>query len=393
MAFTVGLNSCKKQEVISAEAELSSQYDALLSSRMTAFEVFTLDYNTIFNHVKSNLSGTFELNLNIPAHPEWNFTCTEDDMSGLFAEDFKAYEIQEGNRLVEVQLPEMIVLEAYSDVSTVPSVMSFSIGRMEAMIFIGEEEYYLEPVFNYDQNAPEDVYVLYRASDAFVTENPVCTDGAADQRTGVSHGGGQKTNVNCWKVEITYLGDYQFYNSWSSNKSTNSWNWMHNRWLYGMKRYYQYNGYPLDWLKKTAYLYTTSNSTPSSYSDKNAFIAECSAFYNYSWYNEGDCNMFWTGYNVSGVWGKADGIGRMCGYPAKAFAFGEKMPTTTQSNNLMAHEVGHSMACYHDNSINNFMHSNYNNWNSYAMGQNAQDDLTDHFLNYGGSCLDVDDCD
>jgi len=162
---------------------------------------------------------------------------------------------------------------------------------------------------------------------------------------------------------------------------------MYWRFYYGNKRYNAYNNVGLDWRLRSAYLYSaysSRNYNPKTKSNKTTFVQECSAFYNYSWYNKGDVNYFFTGDDVEGVIGKADGIARMCNQPSRAFSFGEWRSSTYQAQNLMAHEVGHTMGCSHDLSSNNFMNKYSSKWNT-TIGTNARGNIL-WYLGYN-TCL------
>jgi len=374
------IGSCAKDEI---KTDNQNDYESLMNKHLKNYEIITIDYDQAFNEAIKKPTSYVSLNLNIESHPDWEFKVKNDDLDQYFAPDFKMIEIGSGDRHIEHEMHEVYAMEGYLKKPDQQVIVTFGLGRMEAIITDGVDEYSLEPLFNYDQNAPKDQYVLYKGIDV-IDNNYNCTTEKGDS-TNEEDKSSLRNAAGIWKVNLTYLGDYQFYQKYYN--TSNAYNYMYWRFYYGNKRYNAYNYIGLNWQIRSAYLYSWSGSAnynPKTASNKTTFVRECSDFYNYSWYNEGDVNYFFTGDDVSGVIGKADGIARMCNNPSKAFSFGEWRASTYQAQNLMAHEVGHTMGCHHDLSSNNFMNTYSSKWN-YTIGVNARHNINWYLNN--NTCL------
>lgn len=378
LIVTLMLAACSKPGTTDNE---ESPYEVVLNKHFKNYEIVTIDYDKIYDQARIQSSSYISVNLNLEAHPDWNFQMKNDNLDQYFAPDFEMIEIGENDVQTKHQMHEVYAMEGFLKSSDQKVIMTFGLGRMEAVIVDGENEYSIEPLFNYDQSAPENLYVLYKGSE-LLDNNYTCDN---EENASTNHLGDSRAVSNPWKVYLTYVGDYQFYQKYYNY--SNASNYMYWRFYYGNKRYNAYNNVGLDWRLRRSYLYSSSGSAnynPKTKSNKNTFINECSAFYNYGWFVEGNVNYFFTGDNVVGVLGKADGIARMCNQPSKAFSFGEWRSSTYQAQNLMAHEVGHTMGCSHDNSSNNFMNASYSKWNT-SIGSNARGNIL-WYLGYN-TCL------
>ncbi len=369
---TIIVSSCTKDE-FNNENEFS-QYEALLSKSISDYEIVSIDYNKYFEMARKIPSNYIEVDLELDQHPDWKFKMKGDDLKKYFADDFKFIVIGENESETEQQLPEMYAMEGYFQTPEQQVLLTFSLGRLEGLINVGDKEYSIEPLFNYDQNAPNNLYVIYEVENLLIDNMP-CLDDVSfqnpkDDNSTLNHNG-----TKTWKVYITYLGDYQFYQKFYN--TTNAGNYMYWRFYYANKRYHAYNNVNVEWKLRTGYLYSwygSRNYYPRTTSNSATFVRECSKYYYYNWYNEGDANYFFTGDNVAGVHGRADGIRTMCHQKNRAFSFGEYNSSTYFAQNLMAHEVGHTIGMYHDQSSNNYMHKWSNYWNT-TLGINARANL------------------
>lgn len=393
LAASVFFTSCEQEETLpdlSQNQMKQQQIKTELDKSLKDYELIELDYAKHFDHVKKRLNSTFTINFEFPSQPDWEFTLIKDDISDMYSKDFKVYEITADEQLIERKLHDISAYQGRLKNAMQDSYFTFALGRLEGSIIDENgEEYYIESLINYDKTAEPNQYVMYKAKDVIILKDAICTqDKKAPEGSYDGNINMEKSNY-CWITEVTSLGDYKFYNKFGNNWN-NTINWMWNRWYFAAKSYWQYNGYPMNWTLKALYQYTFPNSIPSTYWNGTTFVQQYNDYHYYSWYNQGDVNMLWTGYDVSGVWGQADGIGQMCKSPTRSYCFGEKMPNNWYSNNLMSHEIGHSMGMYHDDSSNNFMHSWYQNWNN-SLGYYAWNNLNWH-LYYYNYCLGVGIC-
>lgn len=380
LAIALIYSSCAKPNSSSAD----DIYHEELSKSLSDYEIFSLDYEAVFSVAQNKPNSPVQINLNIPSHPKWEFNMTNDDLTQYDEEGFQAIEIGENSTQTVIQEAERFALEGNLNQNNLKSYLTFSLGKMEALIQDEGNEYWIQSLSNYVPEAPANLYVIFNGKDEFV-EGTVCgTDEKSDDPP--SNIGSIRATPK--KINITYLGDYQMYQKF--NNTTNAYNWMYWRFYYANKRYNSYNSIPFNWIRRRAYLYSWSGSAnynPKTKSNKQTFVDECSAYYNYSWYVEGNVNYFFTGDDVTGVWGKADGISRMCSDASQAFSFGEVGTKTASATsqtyfgqNLMAHEVGHTIAASHDNSSNNWMNSWYKDWNT-TCGTNAKANFNSKYGN------------
>ena len=383
MAIAIMYSSCTKSDMVNSE----DIYQGELSKDLKDYELFTLDYESIYSIAKNKPQSAVKINLNIPSHPDWELTMKDDDLKQYDEPGFEAIEIGINDMHTVIQEPERFALKGNLLESERNSFLTFSLGKMEGIILEGEVEYSVQPLTNFISNAPKDLYVIFDGRDEIVEGN-VCSN---HEVTTGEQIGAQTRGIK--DIYITYLGDYQMSTKFST--STACYDWMYWRFYYANQRYNPYNSIDFKLIRRTAYLYTSSGSAnypPKTTSNSATFVDECSGFYNYSWYNEGDINYFFTGDNVTGVWGRADGLSKMCSDPSQAFSFGEVGTGTTSGTsktyfgqNLMAHEIGHTIAASHDQSSNNWMHQTYTNWNT-SCGTNAKSNFW--WKNFWGSfCL------
>jgi len=383
MAIAILYSSCAKPDAANSE----NLYHDQLSKDLRNYEIFTLDQESLLAIAQTKPQTAVKINLNIPSHPDWELTMVDDDLKQYDEPGFQAIEIGPNDVRTVIQEPERFALEGKLLDNQLNSYLTFSLGKVEGLIHEGEVEYSLQPLTNFIADASDDLYVIFDGRDEIVDGN-VC--GNNEVQGEIKEATPTRAIKN---IYITYLGDYQMYTRfWNT---TNCQNWMYWRYYYANKRYNAYNGIQFNMIRRSAYLYSWSGSAnynPKTTSNSGTFVNECSAFYNYGWFNEGNVNYFFTGDNVSGVWGRADGISRMCSDPSQAFSFGEVGTGTASGTNktyfgqnLMAHEVGHTIAAYHDQSSNNYMHKTYTNWNT-SCGSSAKTNFWAKNL-WGSSCL------
>jgi len=383
IAIAILYSSCAKPDAANSE----NLYHDQLSKDLRNYEIFTLDQESLLAIAQTKPQTAVKINLNIPSHPDWELTMVDDDLKQYDEPGFQAIEIGANDVHTVRQEPERFALQGNLGNSERNSYLTFSLGKMEGLILDGEVEYSLQPLTNFIASAPDDIYIIFDGRDEIVEGNVCGNDEVQTEPQEATRSRGLKT------IYITYLGDYQMYQKFGNY--TNCSNWMYWRYYYANKRYNAYNGIDFRLVRRTMYLYSSSGSAnyrPKTTSNRQTFVDECSAFSGFSWYNIGDVNYFFTGDNVEGVWGKADGISRMCSDPSQAFSFGEVATKTANGTsktyfgqNLMAHEVGHTIAAHHDQSSNNWMHKTYTNWNT-TCGTNAKNNFW--WKNFWGSfCL------
>jgi len=384
LVIAIIYSSCAKP----SPADTNSVYHNELSKSLKNYEIFSLDFDAYYAIAKTKPTTPVTINLNIPGHPNWKFDMIDDDLKQYDEDGFQMIEIGANDAQIVIQENERFALQGKLNKNNLKSFLTFSLGKMEGLVQDKGDEYWIQSLSNYVEDAPNDLYVIFNGKDEFV-EGKLC--GTDEQAVGGQGSG--STRAAPKKIYITYLGDYQFYQEF--NNTTTASNWMYWRYYYANKRYNAYNAVPFIFTRRTGYLYSWSGSAnynPKTISNRQTFVDECSDFYSYSWYNEGDVNYFFTGDQVEGVFGKADGISRMCSDPSQAFSFGEvgtraANPTSNTyfGQNLMAHEVGHTVATGHDETSNNWMHTKHAQWNT-SVGWQASSNFTDKYNN-GSWCL------
>lgn len=381
--FALLFSSCLKEDIVPIEKDN-------LKAHFTKYETLEIDYNQLLKMLESNGDGVTNLNLNIPSKPDWEFTMTKEDVSEMFPADSKVILIGENESLTEMPLPKFNAFEGRLLNSTNPTFFSFTVGEFEAEITDNEGEVYsIQSMKSIDEHAAPNLYIIYNQKD-IINKGASCT--AYDEGDSFDHpSNGEFSRANCYAIEVTQLSDYEFYRYKFGSSYAQTSGYMSSRLYWASRRYWAYNRYPINFVQRSIYVYTSNNDGLVS-NNSSTMLSEWRAFYNRSWYDRKDVNSLWSGKAiVSGIYGLA-GVRTLCTNARRAFNWNKQFASNAQSSRLLAHEIGHNIGAPHDNASTNFMNGNPGRWNN-TLGQNARNNIYGHIWNGGGNrCLNVQAC-
>ncbi len=372
-------HSCSEDQL--AVAPEGNSNDEELQKFLSDYEVVTIDFQSILNTAKQNPTAPVDVNLNIASKPNWNFQLQTDPVGHDFVDGFKVYEVEGEDALTEHEMPINYALQGKLGNSAESSYFVLNENYLEGSILDQNTEYYLEPLLNYDKNASEDQYVLYKTDD-LIPQDAGC-ETKIDENFKMEDAEAEVRNPDRpWHVEITMLGDYQLYRKF--NNLSRAFNYLYYR-LYFSNRRHINSRTSARLVVKRLYVYTSYSSRnyyPNSTSLSTS-LSQITNFIDYWWYDEGDLNYFITGDNIRNPAGVAY-LSTICRNPRLSFGIGIYYPAGTLANNLMAHETGHNLGMGHDASRYNIMYPSLNYNTSFTNFSKRQ--LT-NTLNSQNSCL------
>lgn len=410
LVFTILiLFSCQKEDSTSIN-EIQGNSASFLSKNLSQYELIDIDHTEILGTVKDNISlGDFSFTIQSETLGELEFDLYDDHFEDLIGEEFKLYEVKENDERIERDLPEMYALagnisESPNDRANFLVNTTYFIGQF----YIDGELYVLEPHNYFDRSADSDKYLIYNSADQIIWSSAGECDypegDDEDLRLDISDEEASNQMGWCRVAEITWMLDYKFYQDFLY-AYYDPWNaaviWSFDNMWGANLLYYSTNQYPLFLQTKAGYIYTFQNSVPDPNTDnKETYKDQMKWFNNSSWFTKGDVFYMWTGSDLRDVgfwgWGANNVYGsaesrNVCSSQYNSVCFGEYVSGFTFQNRLMAHELGHVLGCNgHDNNSTNFMHQNFNNWNS-SLGSTAISRFNSHFLNDSG-CLHWTQC-
>jgi len=311
------------------------------------------------------------------------------------ADDFNFYLIAEDGQIQEPDISTPHVLDGKIDNDGGNAFMIVNEFNFRAEFNKNDEVYRLEPLSDHLKEASPDTYINYKVEDVIVKENITCeVENNKDNnfyKLETENHSTSNSAANCYKVEITFMGDYALY-AWRFNYNfDNTYNWMYWKVVNAGRMYYSNNGYPLNFILKSGYVNNWNGYIANSSNNANNFILQWQNFVvnNSNWFDKGDANILFTGQDIqSNVIGVAY-ISSICnnnyGYNWGGGSFGvvEHQWYPYYEDITTAHEIGHILGAGHSNggfmnsSINgqSWMHSStwndLNNWlpgHSWCLG-------------------------
>ncbi|MEL6667973.1 MAG: M12 family metallo-peptidase [Bacteroidota bacterium] len=237
----------------------------------------------------------------------------------------------------------------------------------------GGREYYLEPLWRYESNAPRDVYLLYTADEAIAPEGVCGGDHSApdeDVDQPAEHFGQQRM-MTCVDFEIALASDFEMFQQFNSNPNDVE-NFMLNTLALVQTNYDTEFANEINFFVTDTYIATSNASDPWT-NDTNAGTL----LGNFrSWGNDGN---FCNDYDVATLWTARNLDGSTVGIAYRPGACSGSRYNVCQyftTNNaalrvLWAHEIGHNLSSPHDGSGGFIMSPSVNitnQWSTASVG-------------------------
>lgn len=382
IAVSVFMTSCEQDAIISNVDEVSNP---ALDKQFKNYEIVEIDNDEVWTSVKNQISGEVNLDMRkaTPADSplaDWSFNMNPQEVQ---AEDFKMYAVGKDGQLTEKTLPETHVLLGQFDNGTGEIFMGITQENFRASINQGEATYMLEPLSDYIKDAKANQYIKYNVADIINDgKNHGC--GFDENSFEVQQTETANTSIDSranWRVEISYLGDFDLYAYKFGYNFNAASSWMYWSIVYGGYRYAAYNGYPVDLIIKAGYLFNYNSPVATDIYNYTNFTYQWRDYGNSNtwWFNKGDANLLFTGKDVYGVAGAAQPQS-ICRWDA--YGFVEYLPNSYQQQNVVAHEVGHILGANH--TYDGFMRAD--GITSHTMGYVTRNELN-YWLSWNNSCL------
>lgn len=389
--FTLIISSCEKD----FPNGISDKDALILNEHFKVYEIVTVDEAAILSEHQNRMNFTFDMKLD--NHPNWKFDLDEYNID---AEDFQMYEVGEGGALTPIEL-KSYSYAGFATKGNDQAIFIFYEDQFSGNVFEDNAEYFVEPLREYIPNATKNKYLIYDVTNSIDNETEDCDNhNAAKHITTSGHGEEAsllKSGDNCYKVELTYLGDYQLYEDKFNYDKSSAFIWMNDRVMYASHRYHKKNDYHVNIIKKNGYIYTRDIRVATSTSNGSDYLKQWKDFgnRNTSWYNRGDINALFTGKDVisgSGNYGTVSGRGytsQLCSPNdgSDSYFYLEKHSSNWRGNNMVAHECGHVMG-HSGHTKTGFMKSNSG---QSSMEQASKDKISGYLNNHNG-CISVSRC-
>jgi len=313
------------------------------------------------------------------------------------ADDFNFYLIAEDGQIQEPDISTPHVLDGKIDNNEGDAFMIVNEYNFRAEFNKNDEVFRLEPLSDHVKEASQNMYINYKVDDVIV-KNVTC--GVADVKDNNLYKTEKETKdhsslnsvANCYKVEITFMGDYALYNWRFGNNFNNTYNWMYWKVVNAGRMYYSNNGYPVNFILKSGYINTWNGYIANSSNDAYNFNLQWQNFVvnNSNWFQKGDANILFTGKDIH-----PNSLGYAFTHSIcnnnYGYNWGEGPFTTVEHNwnplledLVTAHEVGHILGANHSNggglmngygAYETWMHSstwndlnNWLSWNNWCLG-------------------------
>lgn len=351
--ITFIMTSCEQESITNG----IDNANPVLDEQFRSYEIVEIDNDEVWNTVESQIDGEVNLEMRKASSNDvlanWSFDMNRIQVQ---ADDFTMNVVGEGGKVTQVQMPKTHVLAGQLNDGAGEIFMGITKDNFRAEVIEGEVTYMIEPLSDYTLDAKPNEYVKYNVADIITTEEHTCGFDESQQlnvdidETDIPEDLEDRA-ANCLKVEVMYTGDYDLYRYKFGSNFNNAANWMYWRVVYGGRRYYNYNGFPLNLIIKQGWLYT-SNTTIATSGNATTFLTQWRNFANNnaSWIRRGDVNILFTGKNTGGSTVGAAWQWSICNsyYASRSpYTFVEHQSSSYYANTTTGHEIGHILGAGH----------------------------------------------
>jgi hypothetical protein len=267
-------------------------------------------------------------------------------------------------------------------------------GRIEGVVITPAENYYLQPMRDFEEAAAPAEFVLYRGSD--VNPGAVGDCGALTLERKVAQATEQfaapatatvapdpLAATTLREVEVATEADYEYVQALGGSSAADS------EILSILNQVEGVYGSELGISFKVVYQHTWATSAdPYSATEPNAMLAEFASYWNANFGNVGrDLAHMWTGRDMDGSAIGIAYIGVTCRSASYAYGISERQTGAVAKVGVTAHEVGHNFNAAHATECpDTIMYPSLGGSTQLTFCQTSRDQISSYVSSYGG-CL------
>jgi hypothetical protein len=346
------LHSCSSDYL---DEENSNDVDATTEVDLSKLDTFIGNYEIIelnnqdlleytLNQGKAN---SFTLDLKIESFPNWVFDVGYIE---VYDENYKAYESDESGNWIEVSPGRSDTYHGNSKDMKSNAIFSVNDNYLSGLIFTGTEEYVLDPVNLYVENASPNLYIIYKPKDDLVEKSLFCDNPDIISDKANLGETSNRQMANCRELSISYVADYHYYVNRGGSSTTATRNFINDRIKFASYRYWSYNDYPLYfWLFSSA-VKTNLTNQPSTATNTSDALSQWRSYGQDGNISVGDAQILFAGRDFGSSFGRAY-TGTTCKttfWTGKRTAYAivtnsSSASTSSVWNKVVAHEVGHNL--------------------------------------------------
>ncbi|MEL6868012.1 MAG: PKD domain-containing protein, partial [Bacteroidota bacterium] len=344
-----------------------------LEKQFHDYDLYQIDVNAIDAFAKSGATD-IDFKLLLGNDYDWDFSITPVDVR---SENYTLTTERDG-KLVQLPVGENLTFRgSIQDHSSSLIALTLDEGFMYGFVRIGKEDWYIEPLWYFNKNAPRDQIVVYKSSDVRWDRGHTC--GAMETRNRKKSFGRSKPNIqhqrsrtSCYEVDLAIASDRAMFDAYSTVEAVEAHNIAVNNNV--ITDYDNDFVHELDFSIVTQFVVTDTvnpwginSGTPIAFSLLDAFK---------DWGNDGG---FGVDYDLASVWTNLDfqgtligiaNIGQVCS-SWRYNALQDFSSNAALLRVLTSHEYGHNLDGEHDDSITGTIMSrgvsNTTNWSAESI--------------------------
>ena len=345
-----------------------------LEKQFLDYDLYQVDINAIDAFAKSGATDV-DFKLLLGHKYDWDFSITPVDIR---SENYTLTTERDGE-LVQLPVSENLTFRgSIQDHSSSIIALTLDEDFMYGFVRIGNEEWYIEPLWYFDRNAPRDQIVVYHSNDVRWDQGRTC--GATETKKRKQSFGSakhnlhnQKSSTTCYEVDLAIASDRAMFETYGTVEAVETRNIAVNNNV--ITDYDDDFVYEIDFSIVTQFVVTNDDNpwgfntgTPGAFSVLDAFR---------DWGNDGG---FGVDYDLASVWtdldfqGSTVGIAGIIGSVCSSWRYNALQDFSSNAASLRvltSHEYGHNFDAEHDDSTTGTIMStgvsNTTNWSAESI--------------------------
>ena len=347
--LSVGFTSFSQNTFQGKEVNLKSS-SAVLSEQFKDWKIYEISSSDIFTQLQQT-SNESQINLNLGKDYQWQLSLFPNDMRGL------NYQVRNTDGVVPHALVNK-AFEGYEQILGGNVRLTVDEDFIYGYIESGGEQYFIEPLWYFDADAPKNQFIVYDAHDVIPNKNATCAAVEMDNHTEDlkdSHNH-NKSNTDteaqrimgvCYDVELAIASDFSMFQKYGNIAGVEN----HNT---GVMNNVQGNyddefNDELNFVIVTQFVSDCNTCDPWSASTNAGTLLNSFR----TWGNGGgfgvtfDVAQLWTDRNLDGATVGVAFVGTICGN--SRYQVLQDFSANAQSLRVLtAHELGHNFDATHD---------------------------------------------